>query len=76
MKKDFYEILGITKSADAAAIKKAYRKKAIEYHPDKISSKELPDDFVLFAQFRYILYRNAKENYHHMCPHNKTSYSF
>ena len=35
MKKDFYEILGITKSADAAAIKKAYRKKAIEYHPDK-----------------------------------------
>ena len=35
MKRDFYEILGITKSADAAAIKKAYRKKAIEYHPDK-----------------------------------------
>jgi molecular chaperone DnaJ len=35
MKKDFYEILGITKSADAAAIKKAYRKKAIEFHPDK-----------------------------------------
>ncbi len=35
MKKDFYEILGITKSADAAEIKKAYRKKAIEFHPDK-----------------------------------------
>ena len=35
MKKDYYEILGITKSADAAAIKKAYRKKAIEFHPDK-----------------------------------------
>jgi molecular chaperone DnaJ len=35
MKKDFYEILGITKGADAAAIKKAYRKKAIEFHPDK-----------------------------------------
>jgi molecular chaperone DnaJ len=35
MKKDFYEILGITKNADAAAIKKAYRKKAIEFHPDK-----------------------------------------
>jgi molecular chaperone DnaJ len=35
MKKDFYDILGIAKGADAAAIKKAYRKKAIEFHPDK-----------------------------------------
>ena len=35
MKKDFYEILGITKNADAADIKKAYRKKALEFHPDK-----------------------------------------
>eukprot|EP00161_Ancyromonas_sigmoides_P009888 TRINITY_DN2454_c0_g1_i3.p1 TRINITY_DN2454_c0_g1~~TRINITY_DN2454_c0_g1_i3.p1 ORF type:complete len:375 (+),score=-88.72 TRINITY_DN2454_c0_g1_i3:439-1563(+) len=35
MKKDFYEILGINKNATAAEIKKAYRKKAIEFHPDK-----------------------------------------
>ena len=35
MKKDFYEILGITKNATEAEIKKAYRKKAIEFHPDK-----------------------------------------
>ena len=35
MKEDFYAILGIDKSASAADIKKAYRKKAIEYHPDK-----------------------------------------
>ncbi len=35
MKEDFYDILGISKDATAAEIKKAYRKKAIEFHPDK-----------------------------------------
>jgi molecular chaperone DnaJ len=35
MKKDFYEILGVTKNSNEAEIKKAYRKKAIEFHPDK-----------------------------------------
>lgn len=34
-KNDFYDILGINKSASAAEIKSAYRKKALEWHPDR-----------------------------------------
>lgn len=34
MKRDYYEILGIDRNADQAAIKKAYRKLAKKYHPD------------------------------------------
>lgn len=35
LEKDFYAVLGVAKDADAAAIKKAYRKKARELHPDQ-----------------------------------------
>ena len=33
-KRDYYDVLGISRDADAAAIKRAYRKLAKKYHPD------------------------------------------
>lgn len=60
-KRDFYEILGIEKSADDKQIKKAYRKMAIKYHPDKN-----PDDASAEAKFK-----EAAEAYEVLSDGNK-----
>lgn len=43
--RDFYDILGVNKSASAAEIKQAYRKKALEFHPDRNKSTDAEAKF-------------------------------
>jgi len=45
MKPDFYETLGVQKGASAAEIKSAYRKKALQWHPDKNKATEAEEKF-------------------------------
>src|SRR5512140_1130435 len=45
-KRDFYDVLGIDRSVEEAAIKSAYRKKAMQYHPDRNpGDKEAEENF-------------------------------
>lgn len=48
-----YEILGISEDATESVIRRAYRKKAAEYHPDKIAAKGLPEEFTEFANSKF-----------------------
>ena len=55
-KRDYYEVLGVPKDADAQTIKKAYRQKAIQYHPDKNpGDKEAEEKFKEAAEAYEVL---------------------
>lgn len=61
-KRDYYDILGVTRSSNADEIKKAYRKMAIKYHPDKNpGDKKSEDNFKEAAEAYEVLSNSDKK---------------
>ncbi|MEN9386448.1 MAG: hypothetical protein RLZZ185_1189, partial [Bacteroidota bacterium] len=61
-KRDYYEVLGVSKSASEEEIKKAYRKLAVKYHPDKNpDDKESEEKFKEAAEAYEVLSNSQKK---------------
>ncbi|NDW18006.1 molecular chaperone DnaJ [Dysgonomonas sp. 216] len=70
-KRDYYEVLGVDKSASADEIKKAYRKKAIQFHPDKNpDDKEAEEKFKEAAEAYEVLSDEQKRAQYDRYGHN------
>lgn len=60
-KRDYYEVLGIGKDANEQEIKKAYRQKAIQYHPDKNPGDKASEEKFKEAAEAYEILSNAEK---------------
>ena len=61
-KRDYYEVLGVSKDAGEEEIKKAFRKKALEYHPDKNKSADAEEKFKEINEAYQILHDSEKRS--------------
>ncbi|MCP4548195.1 MAG: DnaJ domain-containing protein [bacterium] len=57
--KGFYDLLEVSPEASDTEVKRAYHKKTVEHHPDKLVSKGLPDSFMKYADEQMKLINNA-----------------
>lgn len=73
-KRDYYEILGVSKNSSEAEIKKAYRQMAIKYHPDKNpDDKTAEDKFKEAAEAYEVLSNAAKKQRYDQFGHSGMS---
>lgn len=59
--KKYADVLGVDENASLSEIKKAYRKLAKEYHPDKMAAESMPEDYAKFANQKIIEINEAYE---------------
>jgi len=69
-KRDFYEVLGVARDADAEEIKKAYRKLAVKYHPDKNPGDKAAEEQFKELGHAYEILSDPQQraNYDHFGP--------
>jgi molecular chaperone DnaJ len=68
-KKDYYDILGVDHSATKDDIKKAYRKLALKYHPDKNKEKGAEEKFKEISEAYAVLYDDEKRKMYDQYGH-------
>ncbi len=64
MGKDYYKVLGVSRDATDDQIKKAYRKMALKYHPDKNQSDNAEEKFKEIAEAYDVLRDSELDNLH------------
>jgi DnaJ-class molecular chaperone len=69
-KRDFYEVLGVTKTATVADIKRAYRKLALEWHPDRNKSPSSHEKFKEINEAYEVLSDPKKREMYDQFGHN------
>ena len=62
-KRDYYEVLGVSKSSSLDELKKQYRKLALKFHPDRNKSAEAPEHFKEISEAYAVLSDSEKDNF-------------
>jgi len=75
-KKDYYDILGVKKDASKSELKKAYRKLALKYHPDKNKSKDAEEKFKEISEAYAVLNDDEKRRLYDQYGHSGIDQQF